>query len=311
MIGSSEREREESKNKEIRTEGRGRSSGKWVAGGKKGKRRRLRRVNASTLAWSVVSIVIAAFAFGPVLWTVGLSLKPSKAVFSGSWTFTPTFHNFITVSKSAFVASLVHSGIIDVGAMVLTMLVVLPGAYALVRQRKKRLFRVLIDYNYFVRVLPGLIILIPLFIVFRDLDLLNTYIGMILAYQVIGLPVGMATMFGFFEDIPLEIEEAATIDGAGPIQVFARVALPLVRSGAVATAVLVFIMSWTEFLFALVLTGHHTITAPVEILNFLKYSNVDWGALASASVLLIIPSLLFGLAAGRLVVRGLTNGAVK
>lgn len=277
----------------------------------KGRTKWRRQVRGGAVVGGVVAALLGLFAFGPVVWTLGLSLKPNRAVFSGSWEFVPTLHNYVTVAHSGFVSSLMHSAIIDVGAMCVTMLVVLPGAYALVKQRRRRLFRLAIDYNYLVRVLPGLIILIPLFIVFRDLKLLNTYVGMILAYQVIGLPVGMATMFGFFEEVPDEIEEAAEIDGASPLQVFTRVALPLARSGAVATSVLVFIMSWTEFLFALVLTGNRTVTAPVEILNFLKYSNVDWGALAGATVVLIVPSLVFGLAAGRLVVRGLTSGGVK
>jgi multiple sugar transport system permease protein len=191
------------------------------------------------------------------------------------------------------------------------MALAMPAAFAVVRQRRRRAFRVMMDYNYIIRLLPGLIILVPLFEVFRTLNLLNSYLGMVLAYQVIGLPVAMATMFGFFTEVPVEIDEAAIVDGATTFQVFLRVAVPLVRSGAIATAVMVFIMTWTEFLFALILTGPQTVTAPVAILNFLKYSNVDWGALAAATVFLLVPSAVFGVATSRLFVQGLTSGAVK
>jgi multiple sugar transport system permease protein len=263
-------------------------------------------------ALTVVALVLVmVFAIGPVLWTVGESLKPASAVFSGSWVFRPTGQNYRTVFSSGYPESLIHSAIIDCGAMLLSMALALPAAFAVVRQRKRRLFGAMMDYNYISRLLPGLIILLPVFEVFRVLGLLNSYVGMVLCYQVIGLPVAMATMFGFFAEVPVEIEEAAVVDGATTFGVFTRVALPLVRSGAVATAVMVFVMTWTEFLFALVLTGPQTVTAPVAILNFLKYSNVDWGALAGATVILLVPSVLFGMATSRLFVRGLTSGALK
>ncbi len=271
----------------------------------------LARVKPWRIVGSVVVVLVVLFAIGPVLWTIGTSLKPSGAVFSGSWSFVPTFANYGSVAGSGFLASLVHSVIIDAGATIVTMAVALPGAYALVRQSQRRIVRAVVNYNYLIRILPGLIILVPLFVVFRTLHLLNSYPGMIVAYQVIGVPIAMATMMAFFSDVPKEIEDAALVDGASTLGTFARVALPLARSGAIATAVLVFVMDWTEFLFALVLTGNNTVTAPVAILNFLKYSNVDWGALAGATVILMLPSVLLSLATGRLFVRGLTSGAVK
>lgn len=272
---------------------------------------RSRRGQVARSVSTAFVIVLVLLAVGPVLWTVGESLKPSKAVFSGTWAFSPTTANYSHVLSSGFIGSLAHSAIIDSLATALSMALAMPAAFAVVRQRRRRAFRVMMDYNYIIRLLPGLIILVPLFEVFRTLNLLNSYLGMVLAYQVIGLPVAMATMFGFFTEVPVEIDEAAIVDGATTFQVFLRVAVPLVRSGAIATAVMVFIMTWTEFLFALILTGPQTVTAPVAILNFLKYSNVDWGALAAATVFLLVPSAVFGVATSRLFVQGLTSGAVK
>lgn len=282
-------------------------------GAVRGRRRRLRPETITPLKALGILVVLAfvAFSIAPVLWTIALSLKPDSAVFSNSPVASPTLHNYGSAWSGGYPASLLHSAIIDVGATIVTMFVSLPGAYALVHQARFRIFRVLIGYNYLIRVLPGLILLLPLFYVFRTLHLLNSFPGMILAYQVFGIPIAMATLLGFFAEVPREVEEAAIVDGASTLQTFWKVTLPLVKGGAVAAAVLVFVVDWTEFLFALVLTGPQTETAPVAILNFLKYSNVDWGALAAATVMLILPSGLLGLATGRLFVRGLTTGAVK
>lgn len=268
-----------------------------------------RQVLMSTLRF-LVTVVLLLFIVGPLVWLLLLSLKPSESIFSAG-PFSPTLANYVAVVESSFFASLWHSVLIDSCATLLTMVVALPAAYAIVRQLQHAFFRLMLTYNLAVRVLPGLILLVPLFVVFRRLELLNTFPGMMLAYQVIGLPIAMTSLFGFFAEVPRAIEEAAIVDGASRLQVFWHVSLPLARQGIVATTILVFMMTWTEFLFALVLTGNETVTAPVAILDFIKYANVDWGSLAAATVVLLLPSIAFGFATGRAFIRGLTAGAVQ
>jgi multiple sugar transport system permease protein len=264
----------------------------------------------SSLLRGVLLLALLAFVLGPLVWLVMLSLKPTASIFAAS-NAAFTLDNYISVVQSSFVDSLWHSLVIDSGATLLTMVVALPAAYAVVKQARSPFFRAMITYNLAARVLPGLIILVPLFVVFRTLGLLDTFPGLMLAYQVTGLPIAMASLFGFFAEVPRAIEEAAIVDGANRFQVFLRIALPLTRQGIVATTILVFMTAWTEFLFALVLTGNDTVTAPVAILDFIKYANVDWGSLAAATVVLLVPSIAFGFATGKAFIRGLAAGGLQ
>ena len=141
--------------------------------------------------------------------------------------------------------------------------------------------------------------------------MVDTYQALILTHLVVGLPIVIWVMIGFFEDIPSELREAAMIDGCTDYGAFWRVAVPLVKPGVVATGILSFIFSWNNFLFALILGGNKTRTLPVAVFQFMTFEEVNWGAVAAAATLICLPVILLALLIQRHLVSGLTLGGVK
>jgi multiple sugar transport system permease protein len=161
------------------------------------------------------------------------------------------------------------------------------------------------------RITPGLSYLIPLFILFRWMDLIGTLIPMVLIHLVITLPIVIWVLLPYFDSIPRELVECAQIDGARPDQILGRVVLPVAMSGIVVASILSFIFSWNYFLFALVLSGVETKTAIVASFNFIGEGVTNWGALMAAAVVIALPPLLLTLVIQRRLVSGLAAGAVK
>jgi multiple sugar transport system permease protein len=159
--------------------------------------------------------------------------------------------------------------------------------------------------------MPGISYLVPWFILFSRLKLTGTYLALILSHLVITLPMTIWMMIGYFEDIPVELDDAALIDGCNQFQAFWKVALPLTKPGIAATAILSFIFSWNNFLFSLVLSGQHTRPLPVAIFSFISYTQVDWGGLNAAAFIVTLPIIVLILFVQKHIVSGLTLGAVK
>ena len=153
--------------------------------------------------------------------------------------------------------------------------------------------------------------LIPLFILFQQLGLLGTLWPQIITHLVITVPVVIYVMVGFFETLPLELEEAARIDGASRWGVFRYVALPLARPGMTVALILAFIFSWNNFVFGIVLAGRSTRTLPVAVYNSLTFEEVSWGPLSAAALLVTLPVLILTIFAQKQIVAGMTAGAVK
>jgi multiple sugar transport system permease protein len=159
---------------------------------------------------------------------------------------------------------------------------------------------------------PPIVSIVPLFLLMNRLDLLNTRLSLALVYTSFNLPVVVWMMRGFFEEVPIELEEAALVDGMSRLGTFLRIALPLAAPGLAATAVFCLIVAWNEFLFALVLAQTDAaITLPVGIAGQVTQYEIRWGAMSAAGVLAMIPVLIFAFAAQRYLVRGLSLGAVK
>jgi multiple sugar transport system permease protein len=206
--------------------------------------------------------------------------------------------------------NLVSSVVISVGTTIVTMLMAVPAAYALARLR----FRAKKFAGFYVlatQMLPPVGIIIPYFLVLRNIGWIDTYQGIIIIYLSFSLPFAIWLLVSYFEDIPFEMEEAAYLDGASRLRTLWRIIIPQVRGGIAVTVVFVFLNAWNEFLFAVVLGGNRVRPVTVAMFNFISVEQTQWARLAAAAMLAMAPVILIGLFAQRHIVKGLTVGAVK
>ncbi len=224
------------------------------------------------------------------------------------WVFNPTLQNYRDVfAQNDIVKFAKNSFIVAFGATGLGLLLGLPAAYGIARYKQQGLGLAILV----ARVQPGISFLIPLFIIFLKIKLIDTYIALIITHLIVTMPIIVWMMISYFEDIPAELDDAARVDGCSPYGAFWRVALPLTRPGIAASGILAFIFSWNNFLFSLVLSSYRTKTLPVAVFNFMSYEQINWGGLTAAATLITLPVLLLVLLVQRQIVRGLTIGAVK
>jgi multiple sugar transport system permease protein len=159
--------------------------------------------------------------------------------------------------------------------------------------------------------MPGISFLMPWYIIFSRLRLMDSYVALILSHMLITLPIIVWIMESYFETIPLEIEESAMVDGATRQRAFLAIVLPIAAPGIVTSITLSFIFSWNNFMFAQVLSMERTKTLPLAIYNFVSYAEVDWGAVMAAAVAIMAPAIILTMIFQKYVVQGLTMGAVK
>jgi multiple sugar transport system permease protein len=222
--------------------------------------------------------------------------------------FTPTLQNFKEVfAQNQFFTYLKNSLIVASFSVGISLLFGLPAAYAIARFRMQKIGMVLL----MARMVPFISYLIPWFIIFRRLRLVDTYISLITTHLIITLPFVIWIMVNFFENIPESLEDAARIDGCSYFQVFMKIHLPLVRNGIFTASVLSFIFSWNHFLFSLILSSKDTMTVPVAVFRFISYEEINWGGLAAAATIITLPPLIMVLFIQKYIVKGLTAGAVK
>lgn len=271
------------------------------------------RRNRGRIAAYVAVVAFVIWVLIPIYAVFSNSLKPSLIIFSSppKWIFHPTFEHYRHVlGRLRFDRYLENSLIVAVGSTSLALIIGTPAAYAFARMRMRgREF--LAFLILFSRMVPAFVLVVPMFLIFSHLHLVNTYRALILAHTTFELPLVIWLMRSFFEDLPAELEEAARVDGASRFGAFLRVALPLSAPGLTSTAILCMLFSWNEFLFALVLSGPSTRTMPVGVSSFIGTVSIDWGGSSAAAVLAMIPIFVLGLAVQRFLVRGLTMGAVK
>jgi len=272
-------------------------------------RRRLGRAAERVLFHGTLAVLLAFFLF-PFVWMVLSSLKTNVEVtaFPPVWLFRPTLQNYVDVfAKNPFFSYMLNSTIIAVAAVGVGLLCGLPAAYTMARYRQAKLGVLFL----MLRILPGIAFLVPLFVIYRQLGMINTRAGIVLAHIIIVLPLVIWIMAGFFEDIPRELEEAAQIDGCTRVGTFVRIVLPLSRPGLVAASILSFIASWNNFIFVLILGGKDTITLPMAVYSFVSFEDVNWGGLTAAATVITVPILVLSLLVQRYLAGGLTMGAVK
>ena len=260
--------------------------------------------------WASVFVIVMP-AISVFLWMLSLSLKTDIENLTYPPIFiprNPTLNNFAEVFRqSPFEQYTINSLIVSVVSTVIALVIGVPGAYGIAKTKAQGLaFLILIA-----RMTPGLSYLIPWFMLFRFVGLNNTYWALIITPLVIGLPIVIWVMLGFFEDLHPEIEEAAFVDGCNSWQTFVNISAPLARPGMVVSATLAFIFSWNNFLFAVVLAGKDLRTLPVAVFNVLTFEQIAWGPLAAAALLVTLPVLILTVIFQRQIVAGLTAGGMK
>lgn len=261
------------------------------------------------LALAVFVAVSPAFLF--FLWMVSLSVKyeidnstyppiliPNQFAW-GNYAAALESNRFVTYFKN----SLIVTGL----ATLIALAVGVPAGYGIARMRATKAAVVIL----IARMTPGLSFLIPLFLLFQWLGLLGTLAPQIIIHLVLTVPIVIWIMIGYFESTPMELEEAARIDGASRWQVFRHVALPIAKPGITVAFILAVIFSWNNFVFGVVLAGRETRTLPVAVYNMLSFDQIAWGQLAAAAIMVTLPVLVLTVFAQRQIIAGLTAGAVK
>ena len=264
-------------------------------------------------AMHAVLVLAAVIVILPVGWIALAAFKTQIALLRGDVLFTPYFGNFneLLFSKSAdYFAHFGNSLIVASVSTVLVLAIATLAAYSMVRLRWPAWVPALILIGSLVfHMIPPITLVGPWYVMFRSLGWDNTYAALILTHLALNLPIGLAVMTVFIRDVPLELEEAARIDGCTTAQMLWRIVVPVVRPGLAATAILVFIFSWNEFAVALNLTARQTATIPVAIAKFAQEYEIKNGVMAAGAVLSVLPAILLLLFAQRHIVKGLTAGS--
>ena len=278
---------------------------------------RARRRRRQRHPWAnVIAIVFSVVWIFPVYWMINTAFKPRPEVMTATPQFLPvhpTLDNFVVaVTQTSFLQNLLNSVIVVVGAVVFALALSLFAAAALsrFRFRGRRTIMVLI---LAVQMLPGTALLIPQFLIFNNLGLLGSYFGLILAYVAAVLPFAIWTLRGFFVTIPVEVEEAAMMDGAGTWRILRSILFPLVVPGLISTSIFGFITAWNEYILAYTFMKDQAMyTLPIWLVSFSSpVTGTDYGGQMAASVLFALPVVVFFLVIQRHLVAGMSAGAVK
>lgn len=275
------------------------------------------RVPRERYAWSVANVLVILWALFPVWWIVALSFKaPADIGTDGGrlWPADWALQNYAGIFQtSEFTRALFNSVGIAAISTVLSVLIATLAAYAVARLHfpGKRL---LIGISLLIAMFPQISLVSPLFDIERQLGIFDTWLGLIIPYMTFSLPLGIYILSVFFREIPWELEEAAVMDGATPLQAFRKVIAPLAAPGIFTTGILVFIFCWNDFLFAMSLTSTtRARTVPAAIAFFTGSSQFQQptGSIAAAAVVITVPVVLLVLLFQRRIVSGLTSGAIK
>ena len=255
-------------------------------------------------------IVISLIVLFPFLWMLSSSFKTQADIIAWppKFIFPPTLQNYEKVfGEQDFVKYFFNSTLVGTLAVGLSLVLGLPAAYSISRytQRKLAVFILL------ARLMPGISFLMPWYIIFSRLNLMDSYVALVLSHMLIALPIVVWIMSTYFNSIPLEMEESAMVDGATRQYAFWAIILPMSGPGVMTAATLSFIFSWNNFMFSQVLSMEKTKTLPIAVYNFVSYAEVDWGGVMAAAVAIMAPAIVLTMIFQKFVVKGLTMGAVK
>lgn len=262
------------------------------------------------------------FALFPIFWMVVISLKSTDQLFTTQFSFDPTLDNYRAIlfgdaraaagviARQEFPTKFLNSLIASSGAVIVSLLVGVPAAYALSRYNFRGKEDLAFTFLSF-RFAPELVVIIPLSVLYRQLGLYDTYFGIIWVYQLVTLPLLIWVLRSYFEDISPDIEQAAMIDGYPWWQIFWKILLPLVRPGLAASALLAFVFAWNNFIFPLVLGASNVQTVTVAALGYISSAQAFFNRMAAAAIISSIPQIILAMSIQRYLIRGLSFGAVK
>jgi multiple sugar transport system permease protein len=259
--------------------------------------------------WVTIIIILVAFLF-PIYWMVLSSLKTQieNLSYPPSFFFEPTTKNYeVIFVRENYLKYIQNSVIVALGSVIFSLLLGIPAAYSIVHfnQRRVALFLLL------GRILPGVSVLIPWFVVYARLKLIDTYIGVIMAHMIQVFPLVTWLMITYFSEIPSSLHDQGMIDGCSIYGILQKIILPLSTPGLATAAILAFIFSWNNFMFSLVFAQSQTMTLPIAAYKFIGYGEIDWGGITAAATVITLPVMVLGLVIQRWVVQGLTLGALK
>ena len=270
------------------------------------------QMRISKVAWSALAWLVAVVFFIPVLWMAleGLKTEPQAASIPPTIVFTPTLEALQDVLSRDFPPYLINSAAATIGSTLLVLVLGLPAAYALsirpVNKARDALF-----FFISTRFLPFAASLVPLYILARDLHLLDNLVALVIIYTTINLPLGIWLLRSFMLELPHELIEAARVDGASMRHELIRIVLPLITPGIAATSLICLIFAWNEFFYAVNFTSTIAATSPIFLVGFISGRGLFYAKLAAAATLASLPVLLAGWIAQKQLIRGLTMGAVK
>lgn len=260
-------------------------------------------------------MILSIIALFPLIWVILSSVKSAGELTSDPTHFLPkkfTFDNFIhVINDLKFAGNIANSLFIAFATTIIAIIISCMAAYGIVRFFPK-LGNIMSKALVTTYLFPPILLAIPYSLVMAKLGLTNTRIGLVIVYLSFSVPYAVWMLVGFFKTVPIEIEEAARVDGANKVQVFVQIVLPLIMPGIVATAIYTFINAWNEFLYSLILINSTDLMTVSVALRSLQGAEIlDWGDMMAASTLVVIPSVVFFMFIQKKIAGGMTDGAVK
>ncbi len=260
-------------------------------------------------------VLVAVLVLVPFVWIIAAGFKTQISLLQGEIFFSPNLDSFreVLFSKTTeFFSNTVNSFVIASASTLLILFAATLGGYAIERMETPRwIIHTLLGWSVIFHMIPPITLVAAWFPLYRQLGLDNSYTGMVLAHVALHLPMALWLMANFIREVPIELEEAARIDGCSTPYMIWKIVVPLVAPGLAATGILMFIFSWNEFAVALNMTAKQTATVPVAIAKFAQGYEIKYGEMAATAALSLIPALLFLLLGQRYIVKGLTTGALK
>jgi multiple sugar transport system permease protein len=266
--------------------------------------------NLKSFCFTVGVVILCAPPVFVFVWMVmtGLKTGSQNIAYPPEFIFAPTLESFRAVFEQYnFFKYLMNSFIVASLATLISLILGLPAAYSIAKYRQGKIGIVIL----IARMTPFVSYLLPWYIIFRYLNLIDTFTALTITHLIITLPMVIWLMVSFFESVPADLEDSAMIDGCSRLQSFLLIVLPLVRNGIATSAIISFIFSWNQFLFSLILSGPRTKTVPVAVYNFISYGKIDWAGIGAAATLIVLPVSVFAFFVRKSIVQGLTMGTLK